>query len=326
MITDTFNRIHTYLRISLTDHCNLRCSYCMPGEDQVFAPSSRLMQTHEIIQLAGIFVKAGVTKIRLTGGEPLVRKDAGDVIMGLAQLPVSLSITTNATRIHEHIEVLEKAKVRSVNISLDTLDADKFSIITKRNYFHEVIRNISLLLARGFHVKVNVVMMKGVNDMEIPDFIRWTKNEPVHVRFIEFMPFDGNRWSSRQVITWQQILQKVSEHENVIALPTDAHDTAKTYTIPGHAGTFSVISTMSAPFCGSCNRMRLTADGKMKNCLFSTHETDLLQALRSGEDVEPLIHQCILTKEAMLGGQMNVPFAELDAATLRNRSMIAIGG
>ncbi len=326
MIVDSFGRIHTYLRISLTDHCNLRCSYCMPDEDQVFAPSSRIMQKDEILALAKIFVQEGVTKIRLTGGEPLVRKDAAEIILALSELGVSLGMTTNATRIHEFIGVMEQAGIRSVNISLDTLDADKFQIITRRDYFDRVMSNIRLLLDRQFRVKINVVVMKGINDMEIADFIRWTEKEPIDVRFIEFMPFEGNRWKSDQVFTWQQILQKVESEFPVVRLEGDEHDTAKTYSIAGFAGTFSVISTMSAPFCGSCNRMRLTADGKMKNCLFSNHEADLLSILRSGGDVLSVIRQCIQDKAPQLGGQMTVPFEELDVSAIHNRTMIAIGG
>ncbi len=326
MITDTYNRIHNYLRISLTDNCNLRCFYCMPEEDYDFTPASRLMQASEIDALARIFVSEGVNKIRLTGGEPLVRKDAAAIILALSRLPVQLTLTTNGTRLHQFVGVLQEAGVRSLNISLDTLQPEKFNLITRRPQFDLVRKNIQLLLKKGFHVKINVVVMNGLNENEIHDFIAWTKDTPVHVRFIEFMPFSGNRWSSNKVVTLQQILSTVSEAYDFIPLKGEAHDTAKKFIVPGHAGTFAVISTMSSHFCGDCNRMRLTADGKLKNCLFSKGETDLLSPLRKGEDVLPLIHQSIQGKARQLGGQLITDFENLHAEEVQNRSMITIGG
>lgn len=326
MIVDTFNRVHDYLRISLTDNCNLRCFYCMPEEDYEFTPASRLMQTHEIEALAKIFVENGVKKIRLTGGEPLVRKDAADIILSLSKLPVTLTLTTNATRLHEFIPVLLQAGVRSINISLDTLQPEKFLLLTKRNQFDLVYRNIDLLIKTGIHTKVNVVMMKGLNDNEINDFIEWTRLTPIHVRFIEFMPFSGNRWTSNKVFTLHEIIEEAEKKYEVKRLTDAPHDTAKKYTVPGHAGTFSVISTMSEPFCNTCNRMRLTADGKMKNCLFSKEEADLLTTLRNGGDVLSLIRGNISKKAEALGGQFNTDFEHLEASEIRNRSMITIGG
>ncbi|MBD0353366.1 MAG: GTP 3',8-cyclase MoaA [Flavisolibacter sp.] len=326
MITDAYNRIHNYLRISLTDNCNMRCFYCMPEEEYVFTPASRLMQIGEIEALARIFVAEGVNKIRLTGGEPLVRKDAADIILALSKLPVQLTLTTNGSRLHEFIGVLQQANIRSLNISLDTLQPEKFSLITRRDQFDIVWKNIHLLQENNFHVKVNVVVMKGLNDNEINDFIAWTKDTPVHVRFIEFMPFSGNRWTSNKVVTLQQILSTIEDQYTVVPLQGEKHETAKKFTVPGHAGTFAVISTMSAHFCGDCNRMRLTADGKLKNCLFSRQETDLLTALRNGEDVLPLIHQSILGKARQLGGQLTTDFEHLHAEDIQNRSMITIGG
>ena len=202
---DTFGRVHNYLRISLTDNCNLRCFYCMPEEDYTFTPAGRLMQTEEIAALAKIFVANGVDKIRLTGGEPLVRKDAGDIIAALSKLPASLTMTTNATRLHEFADILQEAGVQSLNISLDTLQAEKFIMLTRRDQFRRVKDNIDQMIQRGFRVKVNAVIMKGLNDNEINDFVRWTQDTAVHVRFIEFMPFSGNRWTSNKVVTLQEI-------------------------------------------------------------------------------------------------------------------------
>lgn len=326
MIKDSFNRIHDYLRISLTDNCNLRCFYCMPEEDYHFTPASRLMQVDEIEAIARIFVAEGIKKIRLTGGEPLVRKDARTIIERLSALPVALTITTNGTRLHEFTETLEAANIRSLNISLDTLQSDKFHLLTRRNQFDLIMSNIRLMISRGFNVKVNVVVMKGINETEINDFIAWTKDEPVHVRFIEFMPFSGNHWKSDKVFTWHEMLEKISSSYTPEPMAGNIHDTAKKYQIAGHKGTFAVISTMSAPFCNGCNRIRLTADGKIKNCLFSSDETDLLTPFRNGEPVLPLIHQNILSKKKELGGQFTADFSHLHAEEIANRSMITIGG
>ncbi|MET4140985.1 GTP 3',8-cyclase MoaA [Pedobacter sp. UYP1] len=326
MIVDSFGRIHDYLRISLTDNCNFRCFYCMPEENYDFSPASRLLQKDEIIQLATLFVAEGVKKIRLTGGEPLVRKDAAEIIKALGMLPIELTLTTNGTRIQEMLPVLLSAGIKHINISLDTLQAEKFMMITRRDAFHQVKSNIELLLSQQMKVKVNVVLMKGLNDNEILDFIAWTKEIPVQVRFIEFMPFAGNHWTSNKVCSLQEILDIISPHHTIQPITASLHDTAKHYSIPGHKGSFAIISTMTAPFCSSCNRMRLTADGKLKNCLFSRTETDLLTALRAGEDVLSLIKASIQAKEKELGGQLNKNFEHLNAETIINRSMISIGG
>lgn len=326
MIVDTHHRVHNYLRISLTDNCNLRCFYCMPEDEYDFASAQQLMRADEIEALAKLFVSQGVNKIRLTGGEPLVRKDAKEIIHRLAQLPVTLTLTTNGTRLHDFVEVLKEAGIRSVNISLDTLQADKFQLLTKRDQFAIVQKNIELMITHGFHTKVNMVVMRGVNDNEIVDFIEWTKEQPLHVRFIEFMPFSGNRWTSNKVFILDEILANVAERYDFIPLQAEKNDTAKKFMVPGHQGTFAVISTMSAHFCGDCNRIRLTADGKMKNCLFSKDEVDLLTPLRNGETVLPLIHQSISAKAAQLGGQFTQDFEQLQADIIQNRSMITIGG
>jgi cyclic pyranopterin phosphate synthase len=298
----------------------------MPEENYTFTPPSKLMQADEIETIARLFVDQGVKKIRLTGGEPLVRKDAENILRSLARLPVMLTMTTNGTRLHEFTDVIRETGMHSVNISLDTLHADKFRYITRRDQFELVYNNIGRMIEAGLHVKVNVVVMKDFNDNELNDFVEWTKETPVHVRFIEFMPFSGNRWTANKVYTWKEILKNIEQKYQFTPLKNAVHDTSKKYSVDGHAGTFAVISTMSAPFCSTCNRMRLTADGKMKNCLFSKDETDLLSALRNGEDLMPLISQNILGKAEALGGQFNNQYKKLNAETIRNRSMITIGG
>ena len=326
MILDKYNRIHNYLRISLTDNCNLRCFYCMPEENYSFMPSAQLMQADEIKQIANAFIGLGTNKIRLTGGEPLVRKDADTIIKSLATFPIKLSLTTNGVRLHEFMDTIREANITSINVSLDTLQADKFQLVTKRNNFKRVWDNIHLLLENNIHVKVNVVVMKGINDGEINEFIAWTKHFPIHIRFIEFMPFTGNRWMDDKVFTWQDILGTIETKYSWIKLKDEVNDTTKKYIVPGHQGTFAVISTMTSPFCSTCNRMRLTADGRMKNCLFSKGETDLLAAFRRGEDIVPIILGNVQEKAAERGGQFVEDYHQLQAIGIENRSMIAIGG
>jgi cyclic pyranopterin phosphate synthase len=284
------------------------------------------MQAAEIFDIASTFVRQGVTKIRLTGGEPLVRKDLDRIILSLSRLPVNLTLTTNGVRAKDFIPLFRQGNIRSINVSLDTLKRERFTTITRRDLFDTVYENIGALIREKIHVKVNVVVMKDLNDDEVNDFVEWTKHEPVHVRFIEFMPFQGNRWTSNKVLTWQQILQKVEDTYSMLPLKGAKNDTAKSYVVPGHKGTFSVISTMSAPFCSTCNRMRLTADGKLKNCLFSRDEFDILGPLRRGEDIVPIIHHAIGLKEKETGGQLSEHFEMLRAESIENRSMIRIGG
>jgi len=326
MLKDTFNRTHDYLRISLTDACNFRCLYCMPDELMKFMPTDHLMQADEIESIARKFVELGVRKIRLTGGEPLVRKDAKDILKRLSTLPVKLCITTNGALVDQFIDDFHQTGLKSVNVSLDTLQKEKFLELTKRDLFDKVWENIQLLISHGFHVKVNMVVMKGINDNEILDFIAWTKNQPVHVRFIEFMPFDKNQWNSTKVFSYQEMLNLIETEYSFVKMKDEHNATAKKYKPLNHEGTFAVISTMSAPFCHNCNRMRLTADGKMKNCLFSKGEADLLTALRNKEDIEPIIRECVGQKKEALGGQFDSDFHKIDTNKLDNRSMIRIGG
>lgn len=326
MLVDAHQRVHNYLRISLTDACNFRCFYCMPNEEVEVTPMSKLMSKEEIFAFAKIFVALGVTKIRLTGGEPLVRKDVADIMLLLSTLPVTLTLTTNGVLAHKYMPVFKQANIHSINVSLDTLNPIRFLALTKRNQFHQVKNNIDLLIENNFSVKVNVVTMKGINDKEINDFVRLTKNTPLHVRFIEFMPFTANQWMSEKVFTYQQILQTVAEEFEFIKIKDELNDTTKKYKVLNHAGTFAIISTMTAPFCSTCNRLRLTADGKMKNCLFSKTETDLLTLMRSGADITNAIKENILQKEKALGGQLMTDFTKIETTELENRSMIAIGG
>ncbi len=329
MLKDKFGRIHDYLRISFTDRCNYRCLYCLPSpefSDGCKSPASDRMTAREIVDIASVFVAEGVNKIRITGGEPLVRKDAGSIIRELGKLPVKLAITTNGSRIHLFTSDFVKAGIRSVNVSLDSLNRATFYSITQKDEFPEVYKNINRLLDLNFHVKVNMVVMSGVNDDEVNRFVEWTRLTPVHVRFIEFMPFPGNRWQPGKVIKYKEIIEKIeSGFDSVEKLTDHPNDTTKKYRIKNFAGTFSVISTMSEPFCSGCNRLRLTADGKMRNCLFARNETDILTPFRSGADIVPLIRDTLSAKHLMLGGNTGENWG-LDSTQSHNRSMMGIGG
>jgi cyclic pyranopterin phosphate synthase len=327
-LTDRHSRIHRSLRISIVDKCDLRCTYCMP-EDQHFLKREELMTREEIATIAKFFVeKYGITKIRLTGGEPLVRPEAVDIVRDMAQLGVSIGLTTNAMTLDRHLDGLIAAGLQRINISLDTFDAQRFKTITRRDGFDRVHANILLALARGLRVKVNMVVMRGVNDDELLRFVELTRDHDVHVRFIEFMPFAGNGWGRERVYTFSEMLGHIGSVHSFEKLNDDPHSTAKAYRVADWPGTFAVISTVTAPFCGSCDRLRLTAEGKMRNCLFTREETDLLSALRRGEDIAPLIEANVLAKHAMLGGLP--PFKpesqEEVLHDLSERPMVSIGG
>lgn len=328
VLTDSFGRKHDYLRISLTERCNLRCFYCMPEEGVPHKPSSNFMSTDEVLGIAKEFVSMGVRKIRLTGGEPLVRKDAASVIEGLAELPVELAITTNGILVDEYLDVLKRSRLRKINVSLDSLKSERFNKITRRDYFSRVMNNIRLLIDHDFEVKLNAVLIKGVNDDEIKDFIGFTRDKKVEFRFIEFMPFDGNKWNFSKCLSQNEILDVVNAEfsSSVVRLMDHPNDTARHYKINGFQGTFAIISSVTNPFCDSCNRMRLTADGKMKNCLFSGSETNLLEVYRNGEDIKPVIVESLAHKKLRRGGMNS--HEDLNAHNERypNRSMVTIGG
>lgn len=339
-LTDQFGRVHDYLRISLTERCNLRCFYCMPEDGIALRPRSEFMTKEETIKIANAFVKLGVKKIRLTGGEPLVRKDAKEIIEELSKIKtplsfgrgaggeVELSITTNGILVDKFLDTFKSCNINSINISLDSLKEEKFNTITRRNYFQTIRSNIQSLIKENFHLKLNAVIMRGVNDDEIIDFIEFTKENYVHFRFIEFMPFNGNKWDSSKGLSYKEMMAIVNEEyiEKVNKLEDKKNDTAKSYQIKGYKGTFAVISSVTNPFCDTCNRLRLTADGKMKNCLFSGKETDLLTALRNGEELSPLILKSVWNKKEKRAGMNSAEDFSNPLLNQKNRSMVAIGG
>ncbi|MGB6047152.1 MAG: GTP 3',8-cyclase MoaA [Flavobacteriales bacterium] len=336
LLTDLHSRIHRSLRISIVDKCDLRCTYCMP-EDQQFLKRDALMTREEIRTLAKLFVeKYGINKIRLTGGEPLMRPDVVDIVRDMAALPVKLGLTTNAMRLHLFLDDLIGSGLKSLNISLDTFDAERFRTLSRREGHDRVLANIEQAIDRGLHVKLNMVVMRGVNDDELLRFVELTRERNVHVRFIEFMPFAGNKWGRDRVYTYAEMLGRISSMYTIEKLDDDPHSTARSYRVVERIGgdsmswkgTFAVISTVTEPFCGSCDRLRLTAEGKMRNCLFARQETDLLSAMRKGEDVSPMIEANVLAKHKMLGGlpKFNPDKQEEVLDGLSGRPMVAIGG
>ncbi|MBL4593994.1 MAG: radical SAM protein, partial [Flavobacteriales bacterium] len=240
-IVDNFGRVHDYLRISLTERCNLRCFYCMPEEGIKLRDKSEFMTSEEVLFIAKKYVELGVKKIRLTGGEPLIKKNVEELIRELGKLPVELSITTNAILVDQFLDVFKEAGIKAVNVSLDSLKTSKIDDISRRKYGDRILANINLLIDEGFKVKVNAVMMKGVNDDEIIDFIEWTKDKAITVRFIEFMPFGGNKWSWDKKITQQQMMDKVNDfynEEKVVSITPKPNDTAVNFHIKGYKGSF----------------------------------------------------------------------------------------
>uniref|UniRef100_A0A8B9SL28 Molybdenum cofactor biosynthesis protein 1 n=1 Tax=Anas platyrhynchos TaxID=8839 RepID=A0A8B9SL28_ANAPL len=292
-LTDSFGRQHNYLRISLTEKCNLRCQYCMPEEGVQLTPKSELLTAQEIITLARLFVKEGVEKIRLTGGEPLIRPDVVDIVGQLNKLEglKTIAITTNGINLARLLPRLKEAGVNAVNISLDTLVPAKYEFIVRRKGFHKVMEGIHKATELGYRpVKVNCVVMRGFNEDELLGFVEFTKDLPLDVRFIEYMPFDGNKWNFKKMVSYKEMLDTIKQRwPELEKLPCEASSTAKSYKVPHFQGQISFITSMSEHFCGSCNRLRITADGNLKVCLFGSSEVSLRDHLRSGASQEELV-------------------------------------
>ena len=264
--------------------------------------------------------------MRFTGGEPLLRNEFHDLIKTLSAYPVEMGITTNGLLLNESLlDNFIDHHLNALNISLDTLNPLKFHYLTRVDAFQKVWNNIHLALQKDFHLKLNVVVMKGINEAELVDFAALTREQNLHVRFIEFMPFSGNAWSKDKVLSYRQIIRGIEKKHTLEKLDDSTFSTAKSYRIPGFRGTIGVISSVSEPFCSNCNRIRLTADGNLRNCLFTRDEINLRDALRRGEAIEPLIQKAIRLKHWEHGGLPT--FNESDFSDqLSARSMASIGG
>lgn len=325
-LTDTFGRYHSYLRISLTERCNLRCQYCMPEDGVTLTPKQHLLTTDEILYLADLFVREGVTKIRLTGGEPTVRKDIVDIVGSLKKINGldTVAMTTNGLILTRLLVPLQRAGLDIINVSLDTLRADRYEVVTRRRGWERIMAGIDLALQLEYTpVKVNCVVMRDFNDDEICDFVEFTKDRDVDIRFIEYMPFSGNKWNDKKMVSFQEMLDKIrSKWPDFKALPNEPNDTSKAYHVPGFKGKVGFITSMSEHFCGSCNRLRLTADGNLKVCLFGNAEISLRDAIRnkcSESDLLAMIGAAVKRKKKQHAGMQNL-------YKMENRPMILIGG
>ena len=304
---DRFGRIHTNLRISVTDVCNFRCIYCMP-EDMTFMPDSAVMTFDEILHLARIFVSLGVDKVRITGGEPLVRPGVPTLIRRLMQLEglKDISLTTNGIGLINQAQTLYDAGLRRINVSLDTLNEEKFEQMTRRKVLARVLEGLKTAHDCGFNpIKVNAVAMRGFTDDEIVDLATFARQNDYQLRFIEFMPLDGDDvWGRNMYIPGKEIIAKIDAVYPLapVTLSGDSKsDTAQRYRFADNGNEVGIIPSVSEPFCENCNRVRLTADGKFRTCLFSLTETDLLTPLREGapdEVITGLILDAVSQKEA----------------------------
>jgi cyclic pyranopterin phosphate synthase len=309
VLVDPFGRVIEDLRISITDRCNFRCTYCMPEEGMTWLPRSDVMTFEEIERLARLFVERfGVTAIRLTGGEPTVRAHLPVLVEMLAALdgphgPVDLAMTTNGATMRLVADDLRRAGLRRVNISLDTLDRRRFEEMTRRDELARVLDGIDASIAAGFDpVKINAVIERGVNDDEIVGLAEFGRAKGVEVRFIEFMPLDASgHWANATVVGQDEIVAAIDAVYPLEQMPARGAAPADRFRYLDGGGTVGVIPTVTKPFCGDCDRVRLTADGQFRTCLFATEEFDLLRALRAGESDDAVarrIEAAVATKWA----------------------------
>ena len=292
-LIDGYGRPHTYLRIAVTDRCNLRCSYCMPPQGIIQRQRDEILTFEEITRVARLCVSAGVNKIRLTGGEPTIRRDLDVLIQQLRELPgdISLGMTTNGVRLQALALPLKASGLTALNISLDTLRPERFIRITGRDYLADVLAGIETAILCGFtSLKLNTVLLAGVNDDELFDFLEFVRDKPLSLRFIEYMPFADNGWSQENLLPSAEVISRITARYPLQPL-SDALPgaSAREYRIEGFRATIGFITPMSDAFCGSCSRLRLTADGSIKTCLFSPATVNLRVLLREGATDERLL-------------------------------------
>jgi cyclic pyranopterin phosphate synthase len=322
---DAYQRRIDYLRLSITDRCNLRCVYCMPPEGVPHVPHQEILRYEEILRLAGIAVSLGITKIRVTGGEPLVRQGVLTLLRQLAALPgvESLSITTNGVLLPQFAPDLYQAGIRRLNISLDTLKPSKYRDITRKDLFPAVWQGIHQALALGFHpIKLNTVVLQGINDDEVEDLAKLTYEFPFHVRFIEVMPCAAV--TSEQYLSGDDILARLRRVDRLIpTLSSHNNGPARYFKFPGARGKIGLINPLSHHSCETCNRLRLTADGQLRTCLFATTEVSLKKLLRAGasdEEIRQAMYRAIKEKPKNWAGEEGL------VRKCLNRPMRSIGG
>ena len=291
-LIDSFGRQINYVRLAVTDRCNLRCQYCMPAHGIDIVPRKELLTYKEMYRVIRVLTELGVNKIRLTGGEPFVRKDFIGFLEMLSfnDLLEDINITTNGALISNHIETLEKLKkVKNINLSIDSLQAEKFNEITRRNAFDEVFKTMETLEKSSLHLKLNVVVQSGINTDEIRDFVRLTKDKNIAVRFIEEMPFNGKGQREMQENwTFRKILEEIKTEFSVDEIQSEKSSTSRNYKIENHMGTVGIIPAFTRTICNDCNRIRITSTGTFKNCLFDDGVFNLRDFIRNGASNEDL--------------------------------------
>jgi cyclic pyranopterin phosphate synthase len=324
-LRDGHGRVIGDLRLSVTDRCNFRCQYCMPAEGLPWLERSEVLSFEEIERLVALFAAMGVRELRLTGGEPLVRRDFPRLAGMLAPLVDDLAVTTNGFLLERDAEALVRAGVGRFNVSIDSLQRDRFFEMTRRDALPRVLRGLEALarFPEAHPIKVNAVAMRGFTEDEVLPFARFAREHPYEVRFIEFMPLDGDRaWGMERVLTGEEIRAAVDAVFPLEPLPREPSATARVYRFADGRGAIGFINPVSEPFCGDCNRIRLTADGRLRTCLFSVGETDLRGPLRAGatdDDLERIVRDAVWRKE--LKHRVNDPGFVQPA-----RTMSAIGG
>lgn len=330
-LVDGFNRIHRDLRVSLTDRCSLRCNYCMPQDFDKWLPTEELLTSDELMTVIEVATEHGIDQVRLTGGEPLLRPDIVDIISRIKSLPKApeLSITTNALRLAKLAAPLFEAGLSRVNVSLDTLDRERFKTMTHRDRFDDVIAGLNAARQAGLRpIKINSVLMQGINEDEAPALLKWAISEGFSLRFIEQMPLDaGGIWNRSTMVTAQAIFESLAPHFTLSPVPARGSAPAEEFFIDGGPATVGIIASVSQPFCGSCDRIRLTSDGQLRSCLFSRDEMDLRKILRDAELTQDEVRQVISSRlqktvEGKLAGHgiNNPDFVQ------PTRPMSAIGG
>lgn len=323
-LQDKFGREINYLRLSVTDRCNLRCTYCMPERGMTFEPKEHLLSYEELLNLVDVMGALGINKIRLTGGEPFVRADLMYFINELSKKPYleQISITSNLTLIRPHLDELEAFGIKDINVSLDCLDRQKFKAITRRDEYEEVSGALYEMIARGFNLKVNCVVMKGVNEDQILPLVALAKDQPISVRFLEEMPFNGSGGKVEAPMNYKDILAIIEKQYDYTKMIDGPHSTSQNYQIAGFKGSFGVIPSFSRTFCGDCNRLRMSATGEIRTCLYGHSQLNLKEMLRSGASTEAL-------KEALLIAVANKPkngFAAAEENEKEYLSMTKLGG
>ena len=291
-LIDSFGRQINYVRLAVTDRCNLRCQYCMPAHGIEIVPRDHLLTYKEMYRIIRVLTELGVNKVRLTGGEPFVRKGFVDFLEMLSfnDLLDDINITTNGAMIYKHIETLEKLqKIKNINLSIDSLKADKFNEITRRNVFDAVFKTMEALEKSSMNLKLNVVVQSGINTNEINDFVRLTKDKDIAVRFIEEMPFNGEgQRSIEENWNYNKILDEIKSEFSVTEIQSEKSSTSRNFSIENHKGSVGIIPAFTRTICGDCNRIRLTSTGTFKNCLFDDGVFNLRDYLRNGASNEDL--------------------------------------